>query len=388
MKIKYTAMKYWDYEMSPLTKTEAMAKKFDDIINISIGNPDYPADTELLEETFLDVKENDITKYAGFFGDAELINETKKYYLETHKFKINSNELLITAGGTNALHIILEALLNPDDEVILITPYYPDYIGQIQMAGGKAIIYHTDPKENFDINEKDLEAKISNCTKLIIINSPNNPSGKVYSQENIKSIYKLAEKHDFLIIADDIYTALNYTNQKKAICTYEKNPNRIITIYSYSKDFTVPGLRIGHILGHHELIDVFCIVAETVDFTVNSISQRLAYYALRRRSRILEPLIDEYKKRVQYCYSRVQAIPNMFCSKPEGTFYVFINIEETGLTSFEIWDEILNKAHLVVLPGAAFGESCDSYIRIACTVGVDVLAKAFDRLESLDIFKG
>lgn len=386
MKNNYIAKKYWNFNLSPLSKTESMAKKYDDVINLSIGNPDYPADKELVKAMFENVISNDLTKYTGFFGDSELLAETRKFYHDAYNFKIEPNELLITAGGTNAMHIIFEALLDQGDEVILVTPYYPDYIGQVKMAGGQAVIYHTNPNQNFDIDIDELEKCVTNRTKLIIINSPNNPSGKVYCKESIKAVYKLAEKRDFLMIADDIYSALNYTTNREPICTLEKTPDRIITIYSYSKDYSIPGFRIGHIVAREELIDIFCSVAENINFTVNSASQRLALHALKMRERILPQLIDEYKKRVLYCYERIKTIPRMHCQKPEGTFYLFVDISETGFTSFEIWEALLDKAHIVILPGAAFGDSCDGYIRIACTVNIDILKIVFDRLESIDIF--
>lgn len=386
MKNKYIAKKYWNFQLSPLTKTEEMAKRYDDVINLSIGNPDYPADSELLKKACEDLIENKKTKYAGFFGDEELIEKTRQFYKDEYNFTIDPYEILITAGGTNAMHIVFESILDPDDEVIIISPYYPDYKSQITMAGGKIITYNTRPEDNFDIDVEELEKCISNRTKIIVVNSPNNPTGKVYSEETIKNILALAEKYDFLVLADDIYTALNFTENRKPICAYEKSPNRVITIYSYSKDFAVPGLRIGHIIAHPDLVDIFCSVAETVDFTVNSFSQRLAIHALDMRKQIQLGLYEEYKKRVFYCYERIKNIPNMSCFIPEGTFYVFVDISKTGYSSFEIWEKLLEEAHIVVLPGAAFGKSGEGYVRIACTVGIDTLKEAFDRLEKLSMF--
>lgn len=386
MKNKYIAKKYWNFELSPLTKTEEMANRYDDVIDLSIGNPDYPADREMLKRMYEDVITKNKTKYAGFFGDSELLESTRNFYKEKYDFEVKPFELLVTAGGTNALHIVTEGILDPGDEVIIISPYYPDYVAIIEMAGGKVVEYNTKKEEEFNINIDDLEKCVTNRTKAIIVNSPNNPSGKVYSEENIKGIFKIAEKYDFLIIADDIYTAINYTENSKLICTYEKTPNRVITIYSYSKDYSVPGLRIGHILANMDLIDIFCSVAESVDFTVNSLSQRVAYNALALRDEIHPSLHEEYRKRVFYCYDRIKSIPNMTCFEPGGTFYVFVDISKTGYSSFEIWDKLLEEAHIVILPGAAFGPSGEGFIRIACTVGVDVLKEAFDRLEKLDMF--
>jgi len=284
------------------------------------------------------------------------------------------------------MFIAMQSLLDAGDEVIVIAPYYLDYKAQIELANGKMVVYNANGKDDYGINLSVFEKHISSRTKAVIINSPSNPSGKVYSQENIKGLIEIAEKYDFLIIADDIYTALNYTDIKKRICTYEDCPSRIITIYSYSKDFSMPGLRLGHMIADRELIECFTNINESVNFTINSMSQRLGIYAIDRRTEIHKGFYDEYRDRIFYCYERIKNIKNMDCSYPEGTFYLFINIKSTGLTSMEIWEKILDDAHVLVLPGSSFGEAGEGFIRIACTVGVEELGKAFDRLEKMDIF--
>lgn len=383
----FIAEKYQDFKLSPLTKTGSMARKYEDVINLSIGNPDYPADENMLQQAFKDVVETNSTKYEDFFGNANLIEATREMYLEDYDYKIKDTEVLVTAGGTNAMHIVFETLLNEGDEVILISPYYPDYIGQLDMCNGKPVVYETKWENNFKIDAEELETLVTSRTKLIVVNSPNNPSGKVYDEEDLNKIMEVAQKHDFLVLADDIYTALNYEGKAIPLCTLEKAPERVITIYSYSKDFAVPGIRLGHIVANEELIDMMCSVAETVDFTVNSISQKIGYYALKNRHEIQKSLVEEYKKRVFYCYERIKNIPKMHCIKPEGTFYLFINIQDTGHKSFDIWEKLLDEAHIVVLPGAAFGPSGEGHIRIACTVGVETLKEAFDRLEKLEMFQ-
>lgn len=387
MKNKYIAKKHWNFVVPPLSKTNEMVKKYDDVIDLSIGDPDYPANKECIKLMYEDVIANNHTRYTEFLGDEDLRNETIKWYKEDYDFSFSEDEIIITAGGTHAMYLVMESLLDDGDEVIAIAPYYLYYRPQIELPKGKLVVYNAKSENNFDINVDELEKLVSNRTKAIIINSPNNPSGKVYSQENILSIINLAEKYDFLVIADDIYSALNYTDNKKAICSYEKKPNRIITIYSYSKDFSMTGLRLGHIIADKELITCFRNVNESVNFTISSMSQRLGIYAIRKRKEIQAGIYNEYRNRIFYVYERIQNMNNISCTNPEGTFYLFANIKKTGLSSMEIWHKILDEAHVLVLPGSGFGEAGEGYIRIACTVGIDVLKEAFNRLEKMDIFK-
>lgn len=363
-----------------------MVKRYDDVIDLSIGDPDYPADRECIKAMYEDALLGH-TRYTEFLGDEELRNETIKTYKEDFGFTFNKEEILITSGGTHAMYLTMEAILDEGDEVIAIAPYYLYYQPQIELPRGKLVIYNTNSNDNFDIDIRELEKVISDRTKAIIVNSPNNPSGKVYSEENILAILKLAKKYDFLVIADDIYGALNYTDHKKAICSYEKSPSRIISIYSYSKDFSITGLRLGHIIANEALIDCMRNVNESVNFTVNSMAQRFGIHALRRRKEIQSGLREEYEKRVMYVYKRIERINNMTCNRPEGSFYLFVNIKDTGISSMEIWEKILDDAHVLVLPGSGFGATGEGFIRIACTVGIEVLEKAFDRLEQMDVFK-
>jgi aspartate/methionine/tyrosine aminotransferase len=387
MKNRYLAKKHWNYEIPALSKTGEMSRRYDDVINLSIGNPDYPADRESLRLMYENVILEGHTKYTDFQGDLELRTMTADRYMEDYGFSVDNDEILITNGGTHAMYTVMEGILDPGDEVIAIAPYYLDYKAQIELPGGKMVVYNTRGEDGFDVDLEELEKHVSYRTKAIIVNSPSNPGGKVYSGESVQGIMDLAEKHDFLIIADDIYTALNYTDNRKPICTYEENPNRIITIYSYSKDFSMPGIRLGHIIANGDFIDCFTAINESVTFTINSLSQRLGIFAMKRREEIQKGLHEEYRKRIFYCYERIKKINNMDCSYPEGTFYLFVRIKGTRLSSEEIWEKILDEAHVLVLPGSSFGEAGQGYIRIACTVGVDQLKKAFDRLEKMDIFK-
>ena len=197
----------------------------------------------------------------------------------------------------------------------------------------------------------------------------------------------LAEKYDFLVIADDIYGALNFTDNKMPLCTYEERPNRVITVYSYSKDFSATGVRLGHIIARSDIIDAALNVCGGVTFTICSFSQRFGLYALRRRKEIQEGLRAEYQKRMLYAYERISRLNHVKCFYPEGTFYIFADIRETGISSMDMWDKILDEARVLVLPGDGFGKAGEGYIRICCTVPVEVLKEAFDRIEKMDIFK-
>lgn len=386
MKNPYIAKRHWEFEEASLSKTNEMVKRYNDVIDLSIGDPDYPADKGIISAMY-DAGMEGYTRYTEFLGDPDLRKATMRQYKEDYNFSFDEDEIMITAGGTHAMYLTMEAILDEGDEVIAIAPYYIYYQPQIELPKGKLIVYNTRSEDNFDVDLNELEKHITSRTKAIIVNSPCNPSGKVYSEENIKGILSLAEKYDFLVIADDIYGALNYTDNKKAICSYEDSPKRVITVYSYSKDYSMTGLRLGHIIADRELIAAMRRVNEAVAFTVNSMVQRGGIYAIEHRKEIQKGLYKEYHDRCMYIYERASAIKHMHCNRPEGTFYVFVNIEETGMSSDEMWEAMLEEAHVLVLPGSGFGKAGEGFIRIAATVGIDILKEAFDRIEKMPQFQ-
>lgn len=386
MKNPYIAKRHWEFEEASLSKTNEMVKRYDDIIDLSIGDPDYPADNGIISAMYEAGMEG-YTRYTEFLGDPDLRRATMRQYKEDYNFSFEEDEIMITAGGTHAMYLTMEAILDEGDEVIAIAPYYIYYQPQIELPKGKLVVYNTRSEDNFDVDLEELEKHITSRTKAIIVNSPCNPSGKVYSEENIRGILSLAEKYDFLVIADDIYGALNYTQNRKAICSYEDRPERVITIYSYSKDYSMTGLRLGHIIADKELIAAMRRVNEAVAFTVNSMVQRGGIYAIEHRKEIQEGLYKEYHDRCMYIYERASAIKHMHCNRPEGTFYVFVNISETGMSSDEMWEAMLDEAHVLVLPGSGFGKAGEGFIRIAATVGIDTLKEAFDRIEKMPQFQ-
>ncbi len=382
----YIAKRHWEFEEAALSKTNEMVKRYDDVIDLSIGDPDYPADKRIVEAMY-EAGLQGHTRYTEFLGDEELRKETIRMYKEDYDFDFQMDEILITAGGTHAMYLTMEAILDEGDEVIAIAPYYIYYQPQIELPKGKLVVYNTKSEDNFDVDLQELEKCITSRTKAIVINSPCNPSGKVYSQDNIKGILELAEKYDFLVIADDIYCALNYTDNKKAICSYEESPKRVITLYSYSKDYCMTGLRLGHVIASKELIATMRRVNEAVTFTINSMAQKGGICAIRNRKEIQKGLYKEYYDREMYIYERIKKMKNISCNKPEGTFYVFADISKTGVSSMDIWEQILDEAHVLLLPGSGFGQAGEGFVRIAATVGIDTLKEAFDRLEKMELFR-
>lgn len=367
-------------------QTDELAKAFDDVIDLSLGDPDLITDSVIIDGAFQDARLGH-TKYTDFRGDPELRQEIARFYQEEYGMEVADREIFVTASGCLAMYLALEAILDDNDEVILQAPFFTPYPQQVELARGIPVELSTYEEEEFQINVNRLEGLINERTKAIVINSPSNPTGTCLTVDTLEQIAEIARKYDLVVIADDIYTAFSYEDPFVPMAAIPEMRERTITINSFSKNFTMTGWRLGNIIAPDYLIDTVQQINENVVFTAPSISQRGGIYALRNRDKIQAPVIAEYRDRMQYAAFRLNAIPNLSVLPPKGTFYLFVNIKKTGLSSAEASDRMLQEAHVLTIPGNAFGECGEGYVRMACTVGKDILKEAFDRIGRMSIFQ-
>lgn len=353
-------------------------EKYPDTINLSIGDPDVDTHPEIIKLAFEDVKTG-YTHYAKPYGDDELKAEIIKYYKSNYSCDIGSKEIFISAGADHATFLSLSSILDKDDEVIVIEPYYPAYISQIKLAGGTPKIFKTYENEGFNINIKKLAEVISSKTKALIINYPNNPTGVCINKQKLEEIEELCLEKNIVLISDEVYSDFCYDNTFYPVAKLEKAKDRIITVGSFSKNYAMTGWRVGFVIASAYLIETIKEVNESVCYTPSSISQRAALYALRTKNELQPEVISKYRERVEYCYERVNKIIGLNCIKPQGAIYVFVNIESTGLNSTDFSRKLYEKKHVLVIAGTAFGD--DRYVRISATVGLPKLALAFERIE-------
>lgn len=377
--------RYQKSEKTAMGEVFDFLKKYDDIINLSIGDPDIITDSSVIERMAEDAKAGH-TKYTDYRGYPELRAEIKKFYKEEYDADVDDSEIFISAGGCVSMYLVMEAILNDGDEVIIPDPYFVPYPSQVELARGKAVMLPTYEEEGFQINIDRLEKLVTEKTRAIILNTPNNPTGSCLSLETMHKIAEFCEKHDIIVVADDIYTAFSFDSEFVPIMNIDSMKKRTITINSFSKNFVMTGFRVANIIAPEEVIQTIQKINENVVFTTPSVSQRAALHALRMRHQIQPAIIDEFRERVKYCRQRVSSIKNMSVLEEGGSFYVFPNIKATGLSSNEVTKLMMEEAHVLVLPGNAFGSCGEGYIRISCTVGIEKLREAFDRIEKMKIF--
>ncbi len=379
---KYIAKRYIEDKSTAMGQSDVLAKAYDDVIDLSLGDPDMTTPKALIDAAHEGALAGH-TKYTDFRGDPELRAAIIDQYREDYDMDIDDEELFVAASGCLAMYLVLEAIIDDGDEVLMQSPYFTPYPQQVELARGVPVELPTYEAEDFQIDTDRMESLITDKTKAIIINSPNNPTGNCLTVDTMKKIAEIAEKHDLVVISDEIYTAFSFEHPFIPFASIPGMKERTITINSFSKNFVMTGWRLGNIIAPPDIIRVIQQINENVVFTAPSMSQRAGIYALEHRHELQPPIVEEFRKRMCYAAERINDIPGMHVIyPPKGSFYLFPNIKKTGLSSEGFSSLLLEKAHVLTLPGNAFGTCGEGHIRICCTVSMEKLKEAFDRIEA------
>jgi len=356
---------------------------WDDIIYLNIGDPDILTPKVALDGAFADAYAGH-TKYTDTRGYKEYRDEIRKFYKSRYDMELNDSEICVAASGQFGMYVSCQAVLDEGDEVLIIEPYFMPYKSAVEMAGGKVVLVATKFEENFNINVDRLERAVTDKTKALILNNPCNPTGVAYDVETLKAIADFAIRHDLLVIADDIYTSFDYTKPFVPIASLPGMFERTICVNSASKNFVMTGMRIGNVVAPAYIIFAIKTVIEATTYSAPAISQRAAIHAFRHFDEFEADVVKTFRDRVNYAYERLSAMPFIDVLPVYGTFYIFPSVAKTGLDGFEFSNRLFNECHIKVIPGGVFGPSGKDCIRISCTVSLETLKEAFDRIEKME----
>ena len=324
------------------------------------------------------------THYTDPQGDPELIAAIQRYYVEEYGMYVPKNEIFVTASSCFGMALSLMTILDPGDEVLLFAPYFLPYKEQVMLAGGVPVEVPTFEADGFRIDPARLSAAITPKTRAMILNNPCNPTGAAYDMGVYNTVADAAIKHDLIVVADEIYTDYMFEFPFSPIRSVAGMAERTVTLNSFSKNYIMTGWRIGHVIAPAEVIAAMRRINENMVYTAPSISQRAAIHALRLRKEIGDQYTAAYRERAFYCADRINGIPKLSVLQPQGTFYLFMNVKKTGLSSVDFCGKVLREAHVAMVPGIGFGAAGEGYVRIACTTTMERLKEAFDRISRLE----
>lgn len=373
-------------ELSALSKVIAptlsrqlfmMAKQYDDVIDFTLGDPDVPTPKAICDAAY-DAAINGKTHYAPNAGLLALREAIAKQVSKESGIDYAANNVAVTIGATEAVYLLFMACINPGDEVIIIAPYWVQYENIVKLLGGKPVIIDTF-KESFEPDLNAILNAINERTKVIVLNSPNNPSGYIYKDTFLKELAEMASANNILIFDDEAYRSLVYDGEFHSITKYCRKED-IVIINSFSKQFAMTGWRVGYVVAEENFINAVVKFQQNIAVCVATPNQYAAIEAITNTEKYAGGIKDVFQKRRDVLIRELSKIKELSFQSPAGTFYAFIDISKTGMNSKTFCFDLLEKQHVAVVPGVAFGESFDNYIRLAFTLNDDKIVEGIKRI--------
>ena len=382
-------MKDWDKILSPTVQNVApsgirkffdIAAEMDDVISLGVGEPDFVTPWTIRESCVYGLEQG-YTAYTANRGMPELREEIAK--LKKAQAGIDydpKTDILVTVGVSEALDLAMRALLAPGDEVLIPEPCYVSYKACTALAGGVPVPVPTRIENEFRITPDDLEAHLSPKTKVLLIGYPNNPTGAVMSRKELLAIAQFAEAHDLIVISDEIYGDLTYGAEPHVVfSSLPGMKDRTILLDGFSKSYAMTGWRIGYALGAPEIIAAMTKIHQYTMLCAPVTAQIAAIEALRRGEKYMKKMAAEYDRRRGFIYRGLTEI-GLQCFEPKGAFYIFPDIRVTGLSSEQFAEDLLRTEHVALVPGSAFGECGEGYVRCSYATALDKIDEALARI--------
>ncbi|CAM2975912.1 pyridoxal phosphate-dependent aminotransferase [Hathewaya histolytica] len=372
----------------------AQAKKMKaegvDVIGFGAGEPDFNT-PENIQQVAIDAIKKGRTRYTAASGIAELKEAIVKKFKEDNLLNYKNSQIIISTGAKQCLGNAFQAILNPGDEVIVPVPYWVSYPELIKLADGVPVFVNSTEENNFKVTIDDLKSKITEKTKAIVLNSPSNPTGAVYTKGELVEISEIAKIHDLIIISDEIYEKLLYGEEKHiSIASISEDAfNRTIVINGVSKAYAMTGWRIGYAAATEEIIKLMSNIQSHTTSNPNSIAQYASVEALTGDQKEVNSMVEEFKNRRNFMVDRVNSIENLSCKMPKGAFYVMVNITKclekrfNGAiikSSLDFSKYLLEEEKVAVIPGVAFGT--DDFVRLSYATSMENIENGLNRIES------
>ncbi len=378
---------------NPLSKTivdikpSGIRKYFDivsemndpNVISLGVGEPDFETPWHIRDEGIYSL-EKGRTFYTGNAGLLELREEISKYLKRRFDMKYDAKEeTLVTVGGSEAIDIALRAMTDPGDEIIIPQPSYVSYEPCAILAGGKPVIIELKNENQFRLTAQELEAAITEKTKVLILPFPNNPTGAIMERQDLEAIAKVIEKHDIFVLSDEIYAELCYTDKHVSIVNIPGMRERTILINGFSKAYAMTGWRLGYACGPRHIIEQMYKIHQFCIMCAPTTSQYAAIDALKNGDADVQMMRESYNQRRRYLVNAFQEM-GLDCFEPFGAFYIFPCVKQFGMTSDEFATKLLKQEKLAVVPGNAFGDSGEGFLRISYAYSLEKLKIAIGRL--------
>jgi aspartate aminotransferase len=362
------------------SKAKAMKAEGIDVCGFGAGEPDFDT-PEHIKAAAIEALQAGFTKYTPSAGIPELRAAIAEKLATDNGLTYRPGQVVVSNGAKHSCYNAILATCQPGDEVIIPSPYWVSYPDMVRLVGAEPVIVPTMERNNWKMRPEDFENAMTPRTKMLIMNSPCNPTGSVYTREELEAIVEVASGEDIYILSDEIYEKLVYDDAKHvSIASLSKEAYDLtITVNGFSKSYAMTGWRLGYMAAPEAVAKAVDSIQSHTTANPSSFSQRGALAALKGDQQAVADMREEFDMRRNYMIDRLSKIPNVTAVKPQGAFYVLVNVSQLGLTSQNFADRLLSKANVAVVPGAAFGD--DRTIRLSYATSIDIIKKGLDRLQ-------
>lgn len=365
---------------SGIRKFFSIAEEMDNVISLGVGEPDFLTPWHIRQQG-IDTLERGSTRYTANAGLISLREEICAFYQRKYDLEYSAkNEVLVTIGGSEGIDMCIRTLICPGDEVLVVEPSFVCYKPIVEVCGGKAVPLVTKNKNNFRVTADELENAITDKTKMIIFPYPNNPTGAVMRREDLEPVCEVLKKHNIFVLSDEIYSELTYgSNTHVSIASMPGMKERTVVINGFSKTYSMTGWRLGYALGPAPVIAQMTKLHQFAIMSAPTTSQFAAVEALRNGDADIIKMRDDYDMRRRFTVNAFREI-GLPCFEPEGAFYAFPSIQSTGLSSEEFCEKLIYSKRVAVVPGNAFGDCGEGFIRVSYCYSIDNIKEAVTRI--------
>lgn len=378
---RYIAKRSFAVEWSGIRVMFALADEIPDVVNLGIGQPDFDT-PDFIREAAKKALDEGYTRYPPAKGFKDVREAIAVKLREENNIAADpDSEIFVGVGAMQGIFNTILHLVDPGDEVIVVDPGY-DYYSQIGLFGGVPIRVTAHEKNHFKVDPDDMKRAITNKTKLIMLNSPSNPTGAVFEADILREIAKIAQQHGIFVLSDEPYEKIVFDGKKHvSIGSFDGMKDLTISVYTLSKTYAMTGWRVGYVVAHKAIVDEMEKLMEHMVSGVTAVAQRAALAALQGSQNCVSDMLTEYEQRRQIIHAGLNTIDGISCILPEATFYAFPNISSLGMTSWDLAKYLIKEHHVAVVPGSIFGQHGEGYLRVSFAADAATLKEGIARIK-------
>ena len=364
-----------------MERANKMQREGADIIHMEIGRPDFDTPDVIKEALYESVRNGNVF-YTSNYGTNELRKAICKKLQRDNGISYAPEEILVTIGVGEGTYAAVAAYLNEGDEVLVPDPVWLNYIHVPNFFGAKPVTYKLREEHDYQLDLDEIEGLITPRTRMFVMNTPSNPTGAVQSRETLEKLAQIVERHNLIVVSDEIYEKLVYGKAKHiSFASLPGMKQRTITLNGFSKCYSMTGWRLGYAAAPVEFIQAMVRVHQYINTCAPSFVQEAGITALEKGEEDVQKMVKEYQRRRDYAVQAINSIDGVCCKNPDGAFYIFMNVKDLGRSSREVADYLLDHAHIATVPGSAFGPSGEGYIRLSYACSYERIVEAMERLK-------